>query len=179
MRFKISDGAMMCGLECAREPDRAEVDVLLLDRGGYRLFTRLLYQVATALLNPSEIAYPLRSMFTPSEEIPYEHLVLATGSANDYHGNEQLAVGDAAGAEQSGKELPMVSAPANQAGRYVARAIRAITLASWAWYCLRLDRPIRIIVQTPPDQIVAALRSQDPDEKNAVPAETHDGGRTL
>jgi NADH:ubiquinone reductase (H+-translocating) len=149
------------------------------------------------------------------------------------------ALGDAAGAEQGGKELPMVSAPAIQAGRYVARAIRsdlrgeaeppfryfdkgrmatigrnaavaqlrggleltgfagwlawlfvhvwylaglrnrAITLASWAWYYLRLDRPIRIIVQTPPDPIVSTLRSQDPDEKNAVPAEAHDGGRTL
>ena len=36
---------------------------------------------------------------------------------------------------------------------------------------------IRIIVQTPPDPIVATLRSPDPDEKRAVPAETRDGGR--
>ena len=54
---------------------------------------------------------------------------------------------------------------------------RVITLASWAWYYLRLDRPIRIIVQTPPDPIVDTLRSPDPDEKRAVPAETRDGGR--
>jgi NADH dehydrogenase len=56
---------------------------------------------------------------------------------------------------------------------------RVITLTSWVWYYLRLDRPIRIIVQTPPDPIVSTLRSPGPDEKNAVPAETHDGGRTL
>src|ERR1700722_12930044 len=109
-------GAGFGGLECARELDGAAVDVLLLDKGGYHLFTPLLYQVATALLNPSEIAYPLRAMFrkspnvrvratavtgvdfsrgvvraSPREEIPYDYLVLATGSANDYHGNEQLA----------------------------------------------------------------------------------------
>jgi NADH:ubiquinone reductase (H+-translocating) len=36
-------GAGFGGLECARELDRAEVDVLLPDRGGYHLFTPLLY----------------------------------------------------------------------------------------------------------------------------------------
>ena len=54
-------GAGFGGLECARKLNRAAVDVLLLDRAGYHLFTPLLYQVATALLNPSEIAYPLRA----------------------------------------------------------------------------------------------------------------------
>jgi NADH:ubiquinone reductase (H+-translocating) len=148
------------------------------------------------------------------------------------------ALGDAAAAGQDGKELPMVSAPAIQAGRYIARAIRAdlaggpagppfryfdkgkmatigrnaavaqlrggleltgfagwlawlfvhvwylaglrnrvIALASWAWYYLRLDRPIRIILQTPPDPIVATLRAPGPDERHAAPAEI--GGRTL
>jgi hypothetical protein len=54
---------------------------------------------------------------------------------------------------------------------------RVITLASWAWYYLRMDRPIRIIVRTPPDPIVATLRSPDPGERHAAPAEI--GGRTL
>jgi NADH dehydrogenase len=109
-------GAGFGGLECARKPSRAGVDVLLVDRGGYHLFTPLLYQVATALLNPSEIAYPLRAMFrkspnvrvstttvtgvdlrrrvvrvSPWEEVAYDYLVLATGSANNYHGDRQLA----------------------------------------------------------------------------------------
>jgi NADH dehydrogenase len=46
-------GAGFGGLECARRLNRAAVDVLLLDRGGYHLFTPLLYQVTTALLNPA------------------------------------------------------------------------------------------------------------------------------
>ena len=427
-------GAGFGGLECARKLNRAAVDVLVLDRGGYHLFTPLLYQVATALLNPSEIAYPLRALFSkspnvrvsttavtgidlrrrvvhasPGQEIPYDYLVLATGSTNNYHGNEQLAansiglktleegtrlrnhvlgcleradaetdpgerralltfvvagggpggveysgaltellrlvagrdfpavkladtrvllvqnagrlltafsarlgryaertlakrgvevrtkthitaadgdqvtlsdgsvvaartvvwtggvaplvpstepepetghsrrvrvdeflripgaqrayaLGDAAAAEQDGTELPMVSAPAIQAGRYIARAIRAdlsgneagppfryfdkgkmatigrnaavaqlrggleltgfpgwlawlsvhiwylagfrnrvLALATWATYYLRLDRPIRIILQAPPDPIIATLRAPDPDKSVRSP----------
>ena len=418
-------GAGFGGLECARKLNRAAVDVLLLDRSGYHLFTPLLYQVATALLNPSEIAYPLRALFRKSpnvrvstatvtgvdlrrrvvhaslgEEIPYDYVVLATGSTSNYHGNAHLAensiglktledgtrlrnhvlgcleradseadpgerralltfvvagggpggveysgaliellrlvagrdfpsvkledtrvllvqrpgrlltafserlgryaecalasrgvevrtktnitaadghrvtlsdgsvvsartvvwtggvaplvprvepepergrsrrvrvdeflrirgaqrayaLGDAAGADQDGRELPMVSAPAIQAGRYVAKAIRAdlrgdkagsfryfdkgamatigrnaavvhlrggleltgfvgwlawafvhvwyltgfrnrvAAMANWAWYYLRLDRPIRIILQTPPDPIVSTLRTPE------------------
>ncbi|HYW26532.1 MAG TPA: NAD(P)/FAD-dependent oxidoreductase [Terriglobales bacterium] len=109
-------GAGFGGLECARKLNWSGADVLLLDRGGYHLFTPLLYQVATALLNPSEIAYPLRTVFRrspnvrvstttvtgidltrrvvhvrPGGEVPYDYLVLATGSTNNFHGNEQLA----------------------------------------------------------------------------------------
>ena len=62
-------GAGFGGLECARKLDRAAVDVLLLDRSGYHLFTPLLYHVATALLNPSEIAYPLRALFRKSPNV--------------------------------------------------------------------------------------------------------------
>ncbi len=104
------------GLACARALDGEPVNVLLLDRRNYHLFTPLLYQVATALLNPSDVAYPLRSGFRRSnnvrfrlaavtgvdldvglvrthdgEEIPYDRLVLATGSTNAYFGNPDLA----------------------------------------------------------------------------------------
>jgi hypothetical protein len=54
---------------------------------------------------------------------------------------------------------------------------RLTALASWTWYYLRLDRPIWIIRQTPPDPIVATLRSRDPDKRHAAPAEISDGGR--
>lgn len=109
-------GAGFGGLACARKLNRTAVDVLLLDRRGYHLFSPLLYQVATALLNPSDIAYPLRTIFrkspnvhvmqttvtgvdlvrqvvhaSPGEEIPYDYLVLATGSTDNYYGNEKLA----------------------------------------------------------------------------------------
>lgn len=104
------------GLSCARSLDGKPVDVLLLDQRNYHLFTPLLYQVATSLLNPSDIAYPLRSIFRRShnvrfqlarvvgldldrrtvrartgEEIAYDSLVLATGSENDYFSNAELA----------------------------------------------------------------------------------------
>src|SRR5882724_7797954 len=104
------------GLACARALDGADVDVLLLDARNYHLFTPLLYQVATALLDPSDIAYPFRTVFRRSanvrfrqarvtgvdfearrvevaggEPIAYDTLVLATGSANAYFGNPALA----------------------------------------------------------------------------------------
>jgi NADH dehydrogenase len=104
------------GLSCARALDGADLDVLLLDARNYHLFTPLLYQVATALLDPSDIAYPFRTVFRRSgnvrfrqarvvgvdfdartvavaggEPIAYDTLVLATGSANAYFGNPQLA----------------------------------------------------------------------------------------
>ena len=104
------------GLACARALDGADVDVLLLDARNYHLFTPLLYQVATALLDPSDIAYPFRTVFRRSrnvrfrqarvtgvdfdariltlaggEVIAYDTLVLATGSANAYFGNPELA----------------------------------------------------------------------------------------
>lgn len=104
------------GLVCARALDGADVDVLLLDARNYHLFTPLLYQVATALLDPSDIAYPFRTVFRRSrnvrfrqarvtgvdfeakrlataggDTIHYDTLVLATGSANAYFGNPELA----------------------------------------------------------------------------------------
>src|SRR5438132_4187948 len=104
------------GLACARKLDGRAVDVLLLDARNYHLFTPLLYQVATSLLNPSDIAYPLRAIFRRSsnvrfrqaavasvdlstrvvrtaagEESAFDSLVLATGSTNNYFANASLA----------------------------------------------------------------------------------------
>src|SRR5689334_19468699 len=103
------------GLACARALDRKDVDVLLLDRHNYHLFTPLLYQVATSLLNPSDIGYPFRAVFRRSPNVrfrqatvtgvdlerrvvrttegdeAYDSLVVATGSENAYFANEELA----------------------------------------------------------------------------------------
>jgi NADH dehydrogenase len=109
-------GAGFGGLTCARKLDGKPVDVILLDRQNYHLFTPLLYQVATGLLNPSDIAYPLRTVFRRSanvrfrlatvdgvdlkgktvslaggEDIRYDYLVLATGSVDNYFGNQAVA----------------------------------------------------------------------------------------
>jgi NADH dehydrogenase len=108
-------GAGFGGLTCARALKRAPVDVLIIDRNNYHLFTPLLYQVASALLDPGEIARPVRSLVRPFAnvdfkqaevtgadlvgrrlltdrgEITYDYLVLATGSQSDYFGNASLA----------------------------------------------------------------------------------------
>lgn len=55
-------GAGFGGLQVARGLAGRPVDVLLLDRANYHLFLPLLYQVASALLNPSDIATPIRSI---------------------------------------------------------------------------------------------------------------------
>ena len=108
-------GAGFGGLTCARALRNAPVEVLLVDRNNYHLFTPLLYQVASALLDPGEIARPVRALIRPLANvefrqaeitgadldrrilttdrgpIPYDYLVLATGSQSDYFGNASLA----------------------------------------------------------------------------------------
>jgi NADH dehydrogenase len=109
-------GGGFAGLACARKLDGEQADVLLVDAHNYHLFTPLLYQVATALLNAPDIAYPFRKIFRRSDNvrfrqghvmeidfaartltthtgdtIAYEYLVLATGSTNDYYGNREIA----------------------------------------------------------------------------------------
>lgn len=104
-------GAGFGGLNAARRLRRAPVDVTLIDRHNYHLFTPLLYEVATALLDPSEIAYPVRGILhrarnvdfrvatvesidldrrlvhTAEGDIGYDRLVLAAGSVNNFFGN--------------------------------------------------------------------------------------------
>ena len=89
--------------------------MLLLDRNNYHLFTPLLYQVASALLDPGEIARPVRELIRPLHNvefrqaeitgadlqrrllltdhgpIPYDFLVLALGAQTDFFGNESVA----------------------------------------------------------------------------------------
>ncbi|TMC37306.1 MAG: NAD(P)/FAD-dependent oxidoreductase [Chloroflexi bacterium] len=108
-------GAGFGGLTCARALKRAPVEVLLVDRNNYHLFTPLLYQVASALLDPGEIARPVRQLIRPLRNadflqasingvdfaarrlltdhgpIPYDYLVLATGAQSDYFGNRSIA----------------------------------------------------------------------------------------
>ena len=108
-------GSGFGGLTCARALKSAPVDVLIVDRNNYHLFTPLLYQVASALLDPGEIARPIRQLIRPLENvdfrqaeitgvdfdcrrlltdrgpIPYDYLVLATGAQSDYFGNHALA----------------------------------------------------------------------------------------
>ena len=100
-------GAGFAGMAAARDLARAGVAVTLIDRHDYQLFTPLLYQVASALLTPSEIVRPLRSLIarrgvevrlatatdvdldrrtvvTDRGDVPYDFLVVATGSVTAY-----------------------------------------------------------------------------------------------
>lgn len=91
-----------------------DVQVVMLDRHNYHTFQPLLYQVATAGLEPDSIAAPLRKVFddkknfffrmakvqsiSPDEQlvntnigrIHYDYLVIATGTHTNYFGNEKI-----------------------------------------------------------------------------------------
>ncbi|HSM09028.1 MAG TPA: NAD(P)/FAD-dependent oxidoreductase [Gemmatimonadota bacterium] len=108
-------GGGFAGLNAARKLKRAPVEVVMVDRENYHLFQPLLYQVATAALNPSDIAYPLRSALRRQKNasvlladavavdvaasrieldngsLPYDYLIVATGATHSYFGNEAWA----------------------------------------------------------------------------------------
>lgn len=105
-------GAGFAGLFAARGLRRTDVDVILIDRHNYHLFQPLLYQVATAGLAPSDVAWPIRGILSrqknaavllnqvtdvdtitnevvaSDQRIPYDYLVLATGARHAYFGHE-------------------------------------------------------------------------------------------
>jgi NADH:quinone reductase (non-electrogenic) len=104
------------GLYAARALAGRPVRVTLLDRRNHHLFQPLLYQVATAALNPSDIATPLRSVLRHARnitvllaevervdlaarrlvldrgEIGYDALILAAGAGHSYFGHEDWEV---------------------------------------------------------------------------------------
>ncbi|HEX2179275.1 MAG TPA: NAD(P)/FAD-dependent oxidoreductase [Actinomycetota bacterium] len=103
------------GLHAARELADAPVDITVIDRHNHHLFQPLLYQVATASLNPSEIAAPIRRILRKQSnvevvlgnvvgvdrkarkvllvdgEVSYDYLILATGASHSYFGNDDWA----------------------------------------------------------------------------------------
>jgi NADH:quinone reductase (non-electrogenic) len=107
-------GAGFGGLRVARALRRAPVQVVLVDRNNYHLFQPLLYQVATAGLEPEEIAKPARSILrgqknfdfrlvdvthvdlaarrldTNAGPMPYDVLVLAPGGQTNFFGVDSM-----------------------------------------------------------------------------------------
>ncbi len=104
------------GLAAAKALASAPVRVTLIDRRNHHLFQPLLYQVATAALNPSDIAYPIRAALRKQRnvrvllaeaqrinvaarqvvlddgELTFDYLILATGATHSYFGNDWAAL---------------------------------------------------------------------------------------
>ncbi len=57
-------GAGFGGLFAVKAMSRFQADVIIVDRRNYHLFQPLLYQVATAGLAPSDVAWPIRSILS-------------------------------------------------------------------------------------------------------------------
>src|SRR4051812_4788804 len=55
-------GAGFAGVAAARALKKSDADVVLIDRRNHHIFQPLLYQVATAVLAPSEVAAPIRQL---------------------------------------------------------------------------------------------------------------------
>jgi len=108
-------GGGFAGLNLAKELlNQKNVHVTLVDKNNYNFFPPLIYQVATAFLEPSSISYPFRKFFAgkknlqfrlgqlkavfPAEnkvilhngELSYDHLVFATGAETSYFGMENV-----------------------------------------------------------------------------------------
>jgi NADH dehydrogenase len=107
-------GAGFAGLAAARLLHRKGLSVTVIDRQNHHLFQPLLYQVATGLLDSSEIASPIRREVESDDvsvilgqataidvdtktvelehgEITYDYLIIATGAAQSYFGHEEWA----------------------------------------------------------------------------------------
>src|SRR5476649_2435945 len=108
-------GGGFAGINLAKKLQDAPVDVLMLDKHNYHTFQPLLYQVAIGSIAADSIGFPIRRIFTKSDnftfnmaevqqinpesntlttnigEIHYDYLVIATGSNTNFFGNEQIA----------------------------------------------------------------------------------------
>jgi len=105
-------GAGFGGLFAAQALARVDAEITIVDRHNYHLFQPLLYQVATAGLPPSDVAWPVRSILRRQRNatvllgditaidierrtvqigerpLPFDYLVVATGSTHSYFGHD-------------------------------------------------------------------------------------------
>jgi len=107
-------GAGFGGLRLAQDLKKSPYEIFLIDKNNYHQFQPLMYQVATARLEPASISFPLRKVFQHSKNVririaevsgvdtasktlktsigdySYDYLVLAQGCTTNYFGNENL-----------------------------------------------------------------------------------------
>jgi NADH dehydrogenase len=113
-------GGGFAGVSCAKALRAQDVDVTLVDQRNHHIFQPLLYQVATGLLGPSDIASPIRQLairqrnlavklgeaigfsedgravLTSSpgvgtRQVPFDYLILAPGMLGSYFGHDEYA----------------------------------------------------------------------------------------
>jgi len=119
MPVVVIAGGGFGGLSAAKELRNAPVRVFLIDRNNHHLFQPLLYQVATSVLSPAQIASPIRDILRKQENttvlmgevvgvekekklvfassadrervpLPYDYLILATGATHSYFGHNDF-----------------------------------------------------------------------------------------
>lgn len=105
-------GGGFAGLYAARALAKSPVSITLLDKKNHHVFQPMLYQVATAALNPADIAVPIRSILsrqkncrvllaeartidakagivsTDKGSFPFDYLIIATGASHSYFGHD-------------------------------------------------------------------------------------------
>src|ERR1700735_2556448 len=113
-------GAGFAGLAAAKALRHAKADILVIDRANHNLFQPLLYQVATTVLSPAQIASPIRGLLKDQRNttvflgevnginkdakfvyasnqdhkdaaLAYDILVIATGVTHSYFGHDEFA----------------------------------------------------------------------------------------
>jgi NADH:ubiquinone reductase (H+-translocating) len=113
-------GAGFAGIAAARALKKSDADVVLIDRRNHHIFQPLLYQVATAVLAPSDIAAPIRQLAEKQSnvtvllgevtgvdvearsvdalcpgvgirKIEFDYLVIAAGMQPSYFGHDEFA----------------------------------------------------------------------------------------
>ncbi|HEY3988938.1 MAG TPA: NAD(P)/FAD-dependent oxidoreductase [Acidobacteriaceae bacterium] len=109
-------GAGFAGLNAAQALGGMAVDVTVIDRRNHHTFQPLLYQVASGVLSPADVAAPIRTVLRhkrnvevlmdevigfdlakqtvqlrSSAEIPFDYLIVATGSTHSYFGHDAWA----------------------------------------------------------------------------------------
>lgn len=109
-------GGGFAGLNFLKKIDKKKFDVLLIDKNNYHSFPPLFYQIASGGLEPASISFPLRremrkspvrgarfhlgevktidvekkEIHTQFETIPYDKLIIASGTTNNFFGNPEL-----------------------------------------------------------------------------------------
>jgi NADH dehydrogenase len=109
-------GAGFGGIQLAKKLNKADYQIVMIDKNNFHCFQPLMYQVATATLGAESVVYPIRKIFhkqknfhfrmleikqiNPQEKqiefgkrhLKYDYLVIATGAKTNYRGNEGLIV---------------------------------------------------------------------------------------